>query len=229
MNKKTTIGFNYDRIQIKIELIHSKILWNLISFSDTFSSVLVNRALNPCGSSYSPSHAEDPRTQHSCTDVQQQPDVTSTYFLPWTSPEKAEKFQVPLHLWRSPSSWSHALSSQTSINIFLCWPWLLTYSTQIPPSWQWPRTFDTCLPPMHAGQGCFWVLCFSPGELVKLLSYLFSKLLLDTTLSWNFSSTKILILYFLTAASQIFNTFFIAATHMLKYMPPFLYFGRYYI
>lgn len=133
------MGVNYDRIPIKIELIHSKVLWNSISFSDAFSSGLVNLTFLPCGSSYSLSNAGDARTQHSCTDVQQQPDVTSTYIFPWASPEKAEKYQVLLKLWRSPSSWSHTMLSQTSINIFLCWPWLLTHSTQVLPSWQWSR------------------------------------------------------------------------------------------
>lgn len=110
-------------------------MYNLISFSDAFSSGLVNLTLLPCGSSYGLSNAGDPRPQHSCTDVQPRPDVTSTYFLPWASPEKAEKYQG--------SSGGHpppkVMPCHLKLNIFLCWPWLLTHSIQVPPIWQWPH------------------------------------------------------------------------------------------
>lgn len=83
-----------------------------------------------------------------------------------------------------------------------------------------PAIFDTCLPLMHAGQGCFWILCFSPDESVRLFSYLFSKLLLDTTLSWNISSNKMLILYFITVANRILNTFFYCCNTYVKVHAP---------
>lgn len=113
-------------------------LYNLISFSDAFSSGLVNLTLLPCGSSYGLSNAGDPRPQHSCTDVRLRPDVTSTYFLPWVSPEKAEKYQgswgghpppevMPRHLKLPLTSSSVGLDFSH------------THSTQVPPTWQWPH------------------------------------------------------------------------------------------
>lgn len=162
---------------------------------------------------------------HSCTAVQQQPGITSTYFLPWASPEKAGGYQGPLQLWRSHCSWSHTMSSQTSIKSSLL---ALASHKQhsSSPAANGPAIFDTCLPLMHAGQGCSWILCFSPDEFVRLFSYLFSKLSLGMILSWNISSTKMLILYFITVANRIFNAFSIPETHMSKYMPQVLLFWQ---
>lgn len=196
---------NYDRVPIKIELIHSRVLWNLISFSDAFSSGLVNLTLLPCGSSYSLAMLETleystPALMFnnsqmsllhiSCHGLLQKKQKNTRG--PCSSGGHPPPEVVPCHLKLASTSSPVGLDfSHTAL--------------KFPPAGNGLTIFDTCLPLMHAGQGYFWILCFSPDEFVRLLSYLFNKLLLNTPLSCNISSTKMLILQLITVANWIFN------------------------
>lgn len=160
------MGVNYDKIPIKIELIHSRVLWNLISFSDAFSSGLVNLIFFPVAPHTASAMLEI--LEHSTpSQMFNNSQMTQPHLSCHGLLQKKQKST------RGPcSSWGHPP------------PQVMPHHLKLPsisssPGLDFSHTalkslsagkdlaiFDTCLllmhaDRMHAGQECFWILFFS--------------------------------------------------------------------